>query len=104
MLPLRAFAQLMAQAGIRQRARRVGDFVLDRLMYESPTGIFQDWSAHRTSSENPKRLVRLYLVSWQADKEDRRIVREAAQRELIALERHNHPNIHRALVPATAPF
>ncbi len=97
---LRAFAQAMAQAGIRPRARRVGDFVLDRLMYESPTGIFQDWAAHHTSSENSRRLVRLYLVSWQADKEDRRIVREAAQRELAALERLNHPNILRALVPA----
>ena len=41
-----------------------------------------------------------YLVSWQADKEDRRIVKEAAQREVAALERLDHPNILRALVPA----
>jgi serine/threonine protein kinase len=97
---LRTIDQAMAQAGIRPRARRVGDFVLDSLVYESPTGIFQDWAAHHTSSETSKRLVRLYLVSWQADKEDRRIVKEAAKREIAALERLDHPNILRALVPA----
>lgn len=97
---LRTFAQAMAQAGIRPRARRVGDFVLDRLVYESPTGIFQDWAAHHSSSEKSLRLVRIYLVSSQADKEDRRIVTEAARREIATLEKLNHPNILRALVPA----
>jgi serine/threonine protein kinase len=97
---LRKFAQAMAQAGIRPRARRVGDFVLDQLVYESPTGIFQDWAAHHNSSEKSLRLVRIYLVTSLADKEDRRIVTEAARREIATLEKLNHPNILRALVPA----
>jgi hypothetical protein len=35
----------MEQAGIRpsQNARRVGDFLLERLVFDSPTGAYQDW-------------------------------------------------------------
>jgi len=40
---LKAFAQAMAQAGLRQQQRKVADFILDRLRYESPTGVLQDW-------------------------------------------------------------
>lgn len=97
---LKALAQAMAQAGLRQRRRKVGDFVLDTLRYESPTGVFQDWEAHHTTMESSRRLVRVYLSATQAVKEDRQAVAEAARREFHTLERLSHPGILRALVPA----
>lgn len=36
---LKAFCQSMAQAGLRRQRRKVGDFVLDQLRYESPAGV-----------------------------------------------------------------
>lgn len=97
---LRALAQGMAQAGLRGQHRKVADFVLDRLRYESPTGVFQDWDAHHSSSESVRRLVRLYLSATQSAKEDRVAIAEAAKREFHTLERLSHPGILKALVPA----
>lgn len=101
---LKAFAQAMAQAGLRQQHRKVADFVLDRLRYESPTAVFQDWEAHHSTSESVRRLVRLYLASNQAAKEDRQAITEAAMREFHTLEKLNHPAILKALVPAESEF
>lgn len=97
---LKAVAQAMAQAGLRKRRRRVGDFILDTLRYESPTGVFQDWDAHHSTMESSRRLVRIYLTATQAAKEDRLSISEAAKREFQTLERLSHPGILRALVPA----
>lgn len=97
---LKAFAQAMAQAGLRGQHRKVADFVLDRLRYESPTGAFQDWEAHHVTSESVRRLVRLYLASGQPTKEDRIAIAEAARREFHTLEKLSHPGILKAMVPA----
>ena len=97
---LKSFAQAMAQAGLRPQNRKVADFILDRLRYESPTGAFQDWEAHHSTSESVRRLVRLYLTSNQATKEDRQAIVEASKREFHTLEKLNHPSILKALVPA----
>lgn len=97
---LKALAQAMAQAGLKGQNRKVADFVLDRLRYESPTGAFQDWEAHHVSSESVRRLVRLYLASNQTSKEDRVAIAEASRREFHTLEKLSHPGILKALVPA----
>lgn len=97
---LKAFAQAMGQAGLRQQQRKVGDFILDKLRYESATGVFQDWEAHHSTSEKTRRLVRVYLTATLAAKADREAITEAAKREFQMLERLNHPGILRALVPA----
>jgi serine/threonine protein kinase len=97
---LKALAQAMGEAGLRQRRRKVGDFVLDKLRYESPTGVFQDWEAHHSTMESSRRLVRVYLTATLAAKEDRQAISEAARREFHTLERLSHPGILRALVPA----
>ena len=97
---LKAFAQAMAQAGLRKQQWKVADFVLDRLRYESPTAVFQDWEAHHSTADSVRRLVRLYLASSQAAKEDRQPITEAAKREFHTLEKLNHPGILKALVPA----
>lgn len=98
---LKAFCQAMAQAGLRRQRRRVGDFVLDHLRYESPAGVFQDWEAHHSTSESVRRLVRIYLTALQATKDDREAVADAANREFHTLARLSHPGILRAQVPAT---
>ncbi len=97
---LKAFAQAMGEAGLRQQQRKVADFVLDRLRYESPTGVFQDWEAHHATSKSTRRLVRVYLTATQAARIDREAISEAAKREFHTLERLSHPGILRALVPA----
>lgn len=97
---LKSFAQAMAQAGMRKQHRKVSDFILDRLRYESPTGTFQDWEAHHSTLETSRRLVRLYLSSTQSSKEDRQAVVEASKREFHTLEKLNHSSILKALVPA----
>ena len=97
---LKAFAQAMAQAGLRKQNRKVADFILDRLRYECPTGTFQDWEAHHTSAESVRRLVRLFLASNQAAKEDRQVIAEASKREFRILEKLNHPGILKANIPA----
>ncbi len=97
---LKAFAQAMAQAGLRKQNRKVADFILDRLRYESPTGAFQDWEAHHSTSDTVRRLVRLYLSATQATKEERQAIVEASKREFHTLEKLNHSSILKALVPA----
>ena len=96
---LKAFAQAMAQAGLRKQHRKVADFILDHLRYECPTGAFQDWEAHHSTMDS-RRLVRLYLTSNQATREDRQAIVEASKREFHILEKLNHPSILKALVPA----
>lgn len=43
----RAISRAMEQAGIRQsqRARRVGDYRLAKLLFENPLNLYQDWEA-----------------------------------------------------------
>jgi hypothetical protein len=59
---IRAFAQAMEQAGLRPRQNqcRVGDFILDQLIFESPTGAYQDWQAHHVTHTTTKRVARIY--------------------------------------------
>jgi len=103
---IRAFAQAMEQAGIRptQRARRVGDFILEKLLFESPTGAFQDWLGRHASYEKTTRRARIYMVARRATNEERDILRKAADREFKVLERLNHPGVVRADVPTECDY
>ena len=103
---IRAFAQAMEQAGIRPRQdqRRVGDFVLDHLIFESPTGAYQDWQAHHVTHSSTRRLARIYQVTRQAGEEERAILRNAARREFQVLEMLDHPGILRADPPTDCEF
>jgi hypothetical protein len=75
----RVLSRAMDEAGIRpsQRQRRLGDFVLQRLLFEGPN--YQDWEARHTTLERVSRRVRVYLVA------------RAAQREFQILEGLHHP-------------
>ena len=98
---LRAFAQGMEQMGIRPRQteRRVGDFILDQLLFESSTGTYQDWLAHHATHHATRRIARIYQVSNQANPEEREILRNAARREFQVLETLEHPGVLRADAP-----
>ena len=89
-----AFASALQQAGIREScaSRRVGDYELEALLFESPTGVYQDWLA-KHAKQGSKRLVRIYLTARQASAEDREIVARAADREYRLMEPLDHPSI-----------
>lgn len=91
----KAVAQAMAKAGVRTKARRIGDFKLERMLVDG-TG-YQDWEASHTSlTDDPKRRVRLYGFELSAGEEQRAALRRAAQREYRALEGIEHSGILRA--------
>ena len=103
---IKAVAQALEQAGIRpsQQARRVGDFILEDLLFDSPLGIFQDWTARHAVIESTRRIARIYLVSRQATQIDREIIRKAAVREFQVLERLDHPGILKADPPSECEY
>ncbi len=103
---IKALAQAMDQAGIRpsQKSRRVGDFILEQLLFDSPLGIYQDWKARHATLESTRRVARLYLVSRQATAEDREIIQKAAVREFALLERLDHPGILKADPPTECEY
>ena len=103
---IKALAQAMEQAGIRpsQKSRRVGDFVLEELLFDSPLGIYQDWKARHVTLESTRRVARIYLVSRQATPLDREIIHKAAVREFEILERLDHPGILKADPPTECEY
>lgn len=103
---IKALAQAMEQAGIRpsQKSRRVGDFLLEELVFDSPLGIYQDWKARHVSLETTRRVARIYLVSRQATPQDREIIHKAAVREFEILERLDHPGILKADPPTECEY
>jgi serine/threonine protein kinase len=92
----KALTRAMEEAGIRpsQRARKVGDYKLDELLYEGPT--YQDWAATHVALEKERARVRIYVVDPGASEEARASVVKAAKREYAILNGINHPGILRA--------
>ncbi len=92
---LRMIYQAMEQAGIRpsQRQRKVGDYVLDKIINEGLG--YQDWKATHAQLSNTKRRVRLYLVRTESAAADRERIERAAKREFQILETLQHPGIPR---------
>jgi hypothetical protein len=92
-----AIGRAVDQAGIRpsQRARRVGDYILDRLMAE--TDVYQDWEASHVSFQKMRRRVRLYPYARDATDLSRSARHQVAAREYILLEGIHHAGILKAL-------
>lgn len=92
-----AISRAIDQAGIRpsQRAHRVGDYRLERLLGE--TAVYQDWQATHVALPKITRRVRLYPQPRQAPELSRQAQRQAAEREFRLLEGVNHPGILRAV-------
>jgi serine/threonine protein kinase len=91
----RAISRAMEQAGIRQsqRARRVGDYRLTKLIFENPLGLYQDWEAEHFQLPSSKRFVRLYLAAASASSSERETLKRAARREYEILDNLRHQNI-----------
>ena len=84
----RAICRAMEQAGIRQsqRARRVGDYRLTKLIFENPLGLYQDWEVEHFQLPSSKRFVRLYLAAASSSSTERETLKRAARREYEILE------------------
>lgn len=93
----KAVSRAIEEAGVRrtQRARRVGDFVLDEVLYYGPN--YQDWKAHHASLEAVRRRVRIYPAAIGAGPSERSALERAARRELELLEPVDHPGILKPL-------
>jgi serine/threonine protein kinase len=91
----RAISRAMEQAGIRQsqRARRVGDCRLTKLLFESPLGLYQDWEAEHFQLPSSKRFIRLYLAAASSSSSERETLKRAARREYEILDNLRHQGI-----------
>ena len=89
----KAVSRAMQEAGIRpsQRARRVGDYRLDELLFEGPN--YQDWAARHTAIESERARVRIYAGSPSASDDERAACQRAARREYEILRDVRHEGI-----------
>src|SRR6266540_1173331 len=96
---IRDLSKAIEQAGIRpsQRSRRVGDWLLGELLYESQNGAYQDWDATHPKIEGFKRRIRIYNIARTTSELDREYIRRAAHREVQLLEGIEHPGILKIL-------
>lgn len=93
----RAISRAMEQIGIRpsQSARRVGDYKLGKLLFESADNTYQDWEATHISLTEIKRRIRIYNVAMNTSSGRREQIRKAAFREFRFLEHLDHEGILR---------
>ena len=58
----RAVGRALEQAGIKpaNRVRKIGDYILERILFEHPSGLYQDWLARHAALAETHRMVRLY--------------------------------------------
>jgi serine/threonine protein kinase len=84
------------QAGIRrsQKARKVGDYRLEGLLFEGPG--YQDWEARHVALEKAVRRVRIYNVPPAGGAVSRETIQRAAKREFQILEGIAHAGILKA--------
>ncbi|HEX7316678.1 MAG TPA: BREX system serine/threonine kinase PglW [Pyrinomonadaceae bacterium] len=91
----KAIGNALEQAGVRksQRSRRASDYVLGELLYESPTGLYQDWAATHVSVSSAQRRVRIYNIARNTSEEARETIGRAAKREFQLLDSMSHRGI-----------
>ena len=77
---------------------------MDELIFDSPTGLYQDWLALHVSPPSTRRCARIYMLSRQLTGEDREITEIAAAREFQILERLDHPVILKADPPTECEY
>jgi len=89
----KALTNAVSQAGIRpsQRERRVGDYVLRRLLFDGPG--YQDWEAEHSGLDNVRCRARQYLVARAETEENRKRAQRNAEKEFRILEALDHPGI-----------
>lgn len=90
----KAVTRAMALAGIKRKARKVGDYVLEELLFDGRG--FQDWQAKHVTLDDVKKRVRVYTVAQAATDDLRGTIRRAAEREFRILQGVDHPGILKA--------
>ena len=91
----KAVGRAIEQIGIRpsQRSKKVGDFVLEDLLFQCPKDTYQEWSASHVSMKNVKRRVRIYNVALHESEATKSLINRAAEREFRLLEQLDHDGI-----------
>jgi serine/threonine protein kinase len=91
----RAIGRALDQAGIRpaNRARRVADYTLQKIIYEHPQGTFQDWLATHASLKDIQAMVRIYPRAQSQSAEQQALAARAAEREYLLLRPLEHTGI-----------
>ena len=89
----KAISRAMQEAGIRpsQRARRVGDYRLDELLFEGPS--YQDWTAEHVAIEGELARIRIYGIPHGLSDDERAVLQRAALREYQILRDVRHDGI-----------
>lgn len=92
----RTVARALDEIGIRpsNRAKRIGDYQLDRLIFEND--FYQDWEASHLRLDKVRQRVRIYPVAVDDPSEVRAEKRRAAEREFNLLMGITHPGILKA--------
>jgi len=91
----RAIGRALDKIGIRpsQKSRKVGDYKLEKLIFQCPKDTYQDWEASHSSLSNVKRRVRIYNVALTESQETRSHINKAAEREFRLLNQLQHEGI-----------
>ena len=95
----KAIGRALEQIGIRasQSARRVGDYLLSELLYESVRDSYQDFLAtHSNKKVKGTFRVRIYNEAPSSSKEAKAFLRKAAEREFEICSELNHDAILQA--------
>lgn len=92
-----AISKAIEQAGIKksQKSKKVGDYILEKLLFENPSRSYQDWLAKHNDAKlaNTKRRIRIYNVARNLPEEERKRIERAALREFQIIETLTHPSI-----------
>ncbi len=93
----RAISLAMEQAGIKksQKSKKVGDYILEKLLFENPSRAYQDWEAKHNDPNlsTTKRRIRIYNIARNLPQEERQRIERAARREYQIIENLTHPSI-----------
>ena len=89
----KAVTRAMDEAGIRpsKRARKIGDYQLEKLLFEGPS--YQDWLGNHVSLKNDRARVRIYSIEPGASADLRLTIGNAAKRERTILSGIDHEGI-----------
>lgn len=91
----RSVGRALDQAGIRpaNKARRVSDYILQKVIYEHPQGTYQDWLANHANIKGDLAMVRIYPRAHGQTSEQQTLAFRAAEREYALLQPLEHVGI-----------
>lgn len=93
-----AVGRALDAVGIRpsQKLRRIGDYVLGKLLFHCPKDTYQDFEATHVTVKNVRKRVRIYNVSVNESIETQKMIQKAAEREFKLHNALSHDGILKA--------